>query len=80
MKLIHTCPICHKDYERDCTPEPDLPCDECIDDMRANYTEEINSNLPCSECEYLRYFNDCKLVCDEYKEVVGLIERLEIGL
>jgi len=42
MKLIHVCPNCKKEYERDCTPEPDLPCDECIDDMRANLSiEEI---------------------------------------
>lgn len=38
------------------------------------------NNLPCSECAYLNYFNDCKLVCDEYKEVISLTERLKIGL
>lgn len=40
MYLIHICPICQKEYERDCTPEPDLPCDECIDDMRRNASQE----------------------------------------
>jgi len=34
MRLIHTCPICNKNYERDCTPEPDLPCNGCIDNMK----------------------------------------------
>lgn len=38
------------------------------------------NNLPCRECAYLNYFNDCKLVCDEYKEAICLVERLEIGL
>lgn len=33
MQLIHTCPICGNDYERNCTPEPDLPCDECLTKM-----------------------------------------------
>ena len=29
MYLNHECPICDKIYERNCTPEPDLPCPEC---------------------------------------------------
>ncbi len=29
MLLTHVCPICGKNHEKDCTPEPDQPCDDC---------------------------------------------------
>jgi len=38
------------------------------------------NNLPCDECQYLKYFSDCKLICDEYKDAIYLEERLEVGL
>ncbi len=29
MLLTHVCPICGKNHEKDCTPEPNQPCDNC---------------------------------------------------
>ena len=36
MMLNHECPICKKIYQRDCTPEPDMPCPECEVDIATN--------------------------------------------
>ena len=29
MLLTHVCPICGRDHEKDCTPEPNQPCNDC---------------------------------------------------
>jgi hypothetical protein len=38
MMLNHECPICKKIYERDCTPEPDLPCPECVAELKSAFS------------------------------------------
>ena len=34
----------------------------------------------CVGCPYFRYFFECSKVCEQYKEEINLIERLQIGL
>jgi len=76
MLLNHKCPICKKVYERDCTPEPNQVCFNCIgnDNFVIHWLEIINPQNACDELNINSFEIDSLENPDNYKKVLKEIK------
>ena len=69
MMLNHQCPICSAIHEKDCIPEPDLPCDACLVSDYNSFEIKIkgnSGNTKIDAIEEVNIWNDIKDLLVKY--------------